>query len=96
MDKFLLSFIIVLLYVVLLFIIRYLLIGSKIKCTQCNNCCPDCSLALNRIKRLTTDKILNYLTFRIFDSKRYACNECGWEGLRWEKKYTPGKWSSDD
>ena len=30
---------------------------------------------------------MNNLTFRIFDSKRYMCAECGWEGLRWEDNY---------
>jgi uncharacterized protein with PIN domain len=90
MDKFLLIFITVLLYVALLLIIRHLGLGSKKSCEDCNNCCPDCTLALNRIKRLNRDKILHHITFRIFDGKRYVCNDCGWEGLRWEEKYTPG------
>jgi len=25
----------------------------------------------------------------MFDFKRYSCNDCSWEGLRWEKKYKP-------
>jgi len=91
MDEFLIAFIIVLLYLIFLFIIRHFGIGSKGSCINCSNCCPDCTLALNRIKRLTRDKILHQITFRIFDGKRYICNECGWEGLRWEKKYNPGK-----
>ena len=91
MDAFLIAFIVVLSYVLLLFIIRYLELGSKETCVNCNNCCPDCSLALNRIKRIYTDKILHYITFRIFDSKRYICNDCGWEGLRWERNYRVGK-----
>jgi len=95
MDKFLLAFIILLSYVLFLFIIRYLRVGSKKNCVNCNNCCPDCSTALNRIKRLTRDKILHHITFRIFDSKRYACNECGWGGLRWEKKYKPRERSKE-
>ena len=91
MDQFLLVFIIILLYVLLLFIIRFLGIGSKKRCPNCNNCCPDCNLALNRIKRVLKDKIMYHVTFRIFDSKRYVCNECGWEGLRWEDQFKSGK-----
>jgi len=83
------TFSIVLSYVLLLFIIQYLGIGSKEKCIRCNNCCPDCTLALNRIKRLYKDKIIYHITFRVFEFKRYACNDCGWQGLKWEKKYQP-------
>ena len=90
-DKFLIVFIIVLVYVLLLFIIKKLGAGSKKSCVNCNNCCPDCNLALNRIRRLYQDKIIHHLTFRIFNFKRYICNNCGWEGLRWEKKYSPKK-----
>lgn len=88
MDKFLLLFILILLYVLFLFTLRFLNIGRKKKCSKLNNCCPDCSFALNRVKRITKDNIVNNLTFRIFDSKRYICTECGWEGLRWEDSYT--------
>lgn len=91
MDQFLLVFIIILLYILFLLLLKYLGIGSKKSCLNCNNCCPDCSSALNRVKRNSNDKILHHLTFRIFDSKRYICNECGWQGLRWEDKYRPGK-----
>ena len=90
-DKFLIVFIIVLVYALLLFIIRKLGVGSKKICVNCSNCCPDCDLALDRIRRLYKDKILHYITFRIFDFKRYICNDCGWEGLRWERKYKPEK-----
>ena len=83
MDEFLIVFIIVLLYVLFLFILRYFRIGSKKTCINCNNCCPDCSVALSRIQRMLKDKILFYITFNIFDIKRYICNDCGWEGLRW-------------
>jgi len=27
----------------------------------------------------------------MFDARRYVCNECGWEGLRWEEQFRPGK-----
>mgnify|MGYP006142689605 CR=1 FL=1 len=84
-DQFLLIFILLLTYVFTLLLIKKNELGSKLSCKNCNNCCPDCSLALNRIKRFFSDKIIFHLTFRIFDCKRYSCNECGWEGLRWEK-----------
>ena len=86
-DDFLIVFIIVLLYVIFLFILRRLGIGSKRNCINCNNCCPDCTSALNRIRRALRDRIIHNITFKIFDSKRYICNECGWEGLRWEDKF---------
>ena len=91
MDKFLTLFIVILMYVILLFILRYLNIGRKKKCNKCNNCCPDCNFSLNRVKRITRDDIINNMTFRIFDSKRYICSECGWEGLKWEDDYTVKK-----
>ena len=87
MDQFLLLFLIILLYILLLFIFRYFNIGRKKTCSKCNNCCPDCRFSLNRVKRITKDKIFNNLTLRIFDNKRYVCTECGWEGLRWEDTY---------
>ena len=88
-DKFLILFIIILVYVLLLFLIQELEIGSKKDCVSCNNCCPDFNLALNRIKRLNRDKVAYHITFRIFDFKRYICNNCGWEGLKWERNYKP-------
>ena len=91
MDEFLLVFIIIIFYVLLLFLLRYFSFGRKKKCNNCNNCCPDCSFALKRIQRTTKDMVNNNLTFRIFDSKRYICAECGWEGLRWEEKYKSKK-----
>ena len=66
---------------------RFFNIGRKKTCSKCNNCCPDCSFSLNRIKRKSTDQITNYITFMIYDYKRYVCAECGWEGLRWEDSY---------
>jgi len=87
MDQFLLGFVLLIMYVLLLFILRYFNIGRKRKCSTCNNCCPDCSFSLNRIKRITKDNMINNMTFRIFDCKRYICTECGWEGLRWEQEY---------
>ena len=89
-DPFLKLFIVLLLYIVVLFFIRTINFGRKKVCDNCNNCCPDCTSALNRIKRKAQDRLSYHLTFRVFDFKRYVCNECGWEGLRWEDKYRPG------
>ena len=83
-DPFIKILIILTLYTIILLLIRFLGVGKKKICEECNNCCPDCNLALNRIKRNNVDKLLFHLTFRIFNSKRYICEECGWEGLRWE------------
>jgi len=88
-DPFLKLFIALLLYMVVLFFIRTMNFGRKKICENCNNCCPDCTSALNRIKRSVFDRLSYHLTFRVFDFKRYVCNDCGWEGLRWEDKYRP-------
>ena len=87
MDTLILTFIIIIVYVLLLFLKKQLNIGKKETSKSCNNCCPDCKAALNRIKRQPKDKITHYITFKIFNSKRYLCKECGWEGLRWEDKF---------
>ena len=89
-DPFIKIFITLLIYVTILFLLRILNIGRKKVIENCNNCCPDCESALNRIQRKSIDRLLFHLTFRIFEFKRYICNECGWEGLRWEDKYRPG------
>jgi predicted RNA-binding Zn-ribbon protein involved in translation (DUF1610 family) len=85
MDNFLLLFIIILLYVLFLFIIQNLGFKSKKRGSNSNNCCPDCSSSLNRIKRIYKDGIIYYLTLGMFNWNRYICNKCGWEGLRWKK-----------
>ena len=87
-DPFLKIFIALLVYTLTLLILRARGWKRKEVCNNCNNCCPDCKAALNRIKRTKIDKLYYSLTFRIFDFKRYTCDNCGWEGLRWEKKYT--------
>lgn len=88
-DPFLKLFIIIIGYVIVLFILRFLGFGKKQVCENCNNCCPDCSFALTRIQRKKKDKIFYHLTLRIFNLKRYRCAECAWEGLKWEEKYRP-------
>ena len=91
MDQFLLIFFLVIVYLILLFFVSYLELGKKQSHGNCNNCCPDCQSALNRIRRTQKDQLIHHLTFRIFDARRYVCNECGWEGLRWENQFRPGK-----
>jgi len=89
-DSALLIFIIVISYILILIILKHFFsYGAKIKSAKFNNCCPDCSLALRRVKRIFKDRVLNQITFRIFNHKRYICENCGWLGLRWEKKYNP-------
>ena len=87
MDNFLLVFIIILLYIIFLFIIQHIGIGSKERGKNSNNCCPDCKSNLKRVKRFFKDKIIYYLTLCKFDWRRYNCDKCGWEGLRWSKQY---------
>ena len=89
-DPFLKLFVLLLIYIVFLALLRSFNVGKKKVCENCNNCCPDCKFALNRIQRINIDKFAFHLAFRIFDLKRYICNECGWEGLRWEDKFRPG------
>ena len=87
MDNFLLIFIIILLYILFLFVIQYIGIGSKKRGSNSNNSCPDCKSTLNRVKRIFKDRIIYYLTLGMFDWRRYNCDKCGWEGLRWTKQF---------
>ena len=87
MDNFLLVFIIILLYIFFLFLTQRIGFGSKKRGTNSNNCCPDCRSNLKRVKRFFKDKIIYYLTLGMFDWRRYNCDKCGWEGLRWTKRY---------
>ena len=89
MPQFLLIFIILIVYILLLFLTRRIGVGKKKSCSKCNNCCPDCEQALNRIRRSSADHFIYHITFRIFDARRYVCDECGWEGLRWEDTFRP-------
>ena len=91
MDSFLLIFLILIAYVVLLFVMKFMGVGEKETSETCLNSCPDCKCAMERIKRLGGDYLLNHLTFHIFTYKRYRCMDCGWEGLRWERGIRPGK-----
>ena len=88
-DEFLITFILIILYIICLFILKEIGWKKKQTCEKCNNCCPDCQKALNRIQRKSSDHLINYLTLRIFDPRRYICSNCGWEGLKWEDKFKP-------
>ncbi len=88
-DKFLIAFFLLVLYAVIILIIKKLGIGKKERCGTCNNCCPDCKSALNRVQRKSTDHLIHHITFRAFDCRRYICTNCGWEGLRWEDTFKP-------
>ena len=91
MDQFLLAFLLLIAYLILLLLVRFLEFGKKKSDGNCNNCCPDCQSALNRVRRTQKDQLINHFSFRIFDARRYICNDCGWEGLRWEEQFRPGK-----
>ena len=80
-------FIIILFYILFLFIIQFFGLGSKKRGRNSNNCCPDCNSDLNRIRKKFKDKIIYYLSLGMFDWRRYICNNCGWEGLRWTKDF---------
>ena len=87
MDEFIILFIVLILYILTLFVVRAMGIGLKEECEICKNCCPDCKKPLKRIKRKDIDHILYLITLKIFGFKRYSCDNCGWEGLRWERSY---------
>ena len=91
MDSFLLILVLLIAFVILLFVMKFLGVGEKEKCKTCMNCCPDCKNAMERIRRFKRDYLLNYFTFYIFNYKRYRCRDCKWEGLRWEKQFKPGR-----
>lgn len=82
--------------ILLVFITCYLLtlcflklIGFKQKVVSehYSNCCPICNEALERVRRNNFDRIINLITFQVFGFKRYLCNNCDWQGLRWQKKF---------
>ena len=88
LDYFLYIAIGLIFYVLILILLRSLNVWKKKECNNCNNCCPDCSKPLERIKRLKKDYVANYLTFKLFDFKRYKCMDCAWEGRRWERPFS--------
>jgi len=86
MDTPLLLFISLLIYIFFLFTLKSTGYMRKISSGNCNNCCPNCDKSLERIKRNINDHFTNYLTFYIFNFKKYKCKECKWVGLRTECK----------
>ena len=88
MDIFLYITISIICYLIFLLVLKNLGIWRKIKNNNCNNCCPcDKKEPLERIRRKNWDHFVNYITFQIYDFKRYKCIECAWEGRRWDKKF---------
>tara|TARA_B100001093_G_scaffold520511_1_gene617210 strand:- start:16285 stop:16566 length:282 start_codon:yes stop_codon:yes gene_type:complete len=86
-DPFFKFFLFIIFYIILLLIFRFFGIGEKKVTKDCLNACPKCASALYRKERKITDKFINYLTFKIFNYKRYKCSLCGWQGLRWEREF---------
>ena len=87
MDIFLYITIAIISYLILLLSLKNLNIWRKKQCNNCNNCCPECDEPLERVKRINLDYFINYITFQIYDFKRYRCNDCAWEGRRWDKQF---------
>ena len=88
LDPFLFITLLVIGYFILLITLRKFNFGKKLSCSRCDNCCPNCKEALERVKRIKKDYIVNYLTFQMFDFKRYKCMNCAWEGIKWEKPFS--------
>lgn len=86
-DLFFAIFILVIIYVIILLTAKKLGLYRKKIHENCSNACPRCNAALNRIPRKKTDHIIQNFTFRIFEFRRYSCNNCEWQGLRWEKRF---------
>lgn len=87
MDTPILLLIILLVYFVTICILKKIGYKRKIVNNKNSNCCPKCNGVLDRVKRKNSDHLINILTFQMFDFKRYSCNNCGWNGLRWENKF---------
>jgi len=88
LDPFLIIIFLIITYFILLILLKKLNFGRKTTCSRCENCCPDCQDPLERTKRVKKDYIINYLTFQMFDFKRYTCTNCAWLGLRWDKPFS--------
>ena len=81
MDFIFLTVIGILLYLVTLLLLRIRLFKSRLKSESYSNCCPVCSLALDRIRSKKSDNLTNTLTLNIFRFKRFICRSCKWKGL---------------
>jgi len=77
-----------LVYFISLLILRNKKVWHKISGKGYSNLCPICQdHPLERIKKQSKDYILNYLTFQIFNFKRYKCIKCLNSFMRWEKRF---------
>ena len=81
MDFPLLILISLIIYIVILLILKLCRFKEKIKSKKSNNCCPVCNNSLERTRRTNFDHLINFLTFQIFEFKRYFCSKCLWKGL---------------
>jgi uncharacterized protein with PIN domain len=88
MDEFLAISIGLVFYILILLLFRKMNSWKKKECNNCNNCCPDCKEPLERIKRSNIDHAINYVTFQMFDFKKYQCVNCAWKGKRWERAFS--------
>ena len=87
MDSPILLLILLIVYFTALSVLKNIGFMQKIVSEHSSNCCPKCNESLERVRKNNSDRMLNLLTFQMFDFKRYACNNCDWEGLRWEDKF---------
>ena len=87
MDTPILLLVFLIVYFTTLCVFKNMGVMQKVTSENCANCCPKCNEALERIRRKNSDRFINLLTFQIFGFKRYSCNNCDWEGLRWENKF---------
>lgn len=89
MDIYIKVLLIVITYTIIIYTFKVFKLGKKISNRNCKNCCPECLKYKNKISPLTrvqkrkSDILLIFLTFYIFNLKRYKCRYCGWTGLRW-------------
>ena len=87
MDTPILLLFFLIIYFLTLFVFNKMGFMQKKSCKHCANCCPVCNEALERVRRNNSDRIINLLTFQMFDFKRYVCIHCNWEGLRSGNKF---------
>ena len=75
-------------YVIILLVLKKKRIMHKISSSNYSNLCPLCKKEpLERIKKLQRDHFINYVTFQVFNFKRYKCIICKKSFLRWEKRF---------
>ena len=79
---------IILLYFFSLLILKQKNTWHKISGKGYSNLCPKCKAnPLERVKKQKKDYLVNYLTFQIFNFKRYKCIKCLKSFMRWEKRF---------